>query len=629
MIRFLLRICAVNIALACLLVALPNVALSQATAQKQKSDDTSEKDADNKDAEQKSDAEESDEAPNKKQSDKEEGAEQKGAEEKDAEEDGEEEPDSPWIKDIPGDHLRQMQLNAIENEGAYWAHWGAKQDQYSSWKSHSNRLIPIYTFGMDLDKVRGKDSTWRSEARLKRLFGSVPKDSLNEDAEYFDQSDVYRLQKQALAAGKKNIILFVFDGMDWETTRAASVYNTGRVTYLGGRGHGLHFQDYRGTDTDFGYFVTSPDNTGTKFDVNAQTIVSPGEKRGGYNSKIGGETPWSRPLNHNYLLGKQRRLPHVVTDSAASATSMTCGVKTYNGAIGLDHEGNQLVSIAQQVQFDRDFSIGVVTSVPISHATPAAAYSNNVTRNDYQDLTRDLLGLRSVSHRDDPAPGVDVLMGGGWGEVREPKEDPEEEAKAKKELLEKQGENYVAGNKYLTDADLHAIDVENGGKYRIAQRTKGRPGKEVLDVATLKAVKEKTRLFGFFGVGGGHLPFQTADGKYNPTRGANKAERYTEADVHENVTLADMTNSALRVLETNENGFWLMIEAGDVDWANHDNNIDNSIGAVLSGDDAFRAVTTWVEKNEAWDDTVVILTADHGHYLVLRDPSALLRRLSN
>ena len=34
-----------------------------------------------------------------------------------------------------------------------------------------------------------------------------------------------------------------------------------------------------------------------------------------------------------------------------------------------------------------------------------------------------------------------------------------------------------------------------------------------------------------------------------------------------------------------------MIEAGDVDWANHANNIDNSIGAVISGDDAFRATT--------------------------------------
>ena len=40
-----------------------------------------------------------------------------------------------------------------------------------------------------------------------------------------------------------------------------------------------------------------------------------------------------------------------------------------------------------------------------------------------------------------------------------------------------------------------------------------------------------------------------------------------------------------------------MVEAGDVDWANHDNNLDNSIGAVNSGDDALRAVTDWVEAH--------------------------------
>ena len=70
--------------------------------------------------------------------------------------------------------------------------------------------------------------------------------------------------------------------------------------------------------------------------------------------------------------------------------------------------------------------------------------------------------------------------------------------------------------------------------------------------------------------------------------------------------------------------FWLMIEAGDVDWANHSNNIDNSIGAVLSGDAAFQSVTDWIEANGGWADTAVFVTADHGHYLVLEKPEALL-----
>ncbi len=67
-----------------------------------------------------------------------------------------------------------------------------------------------------------------------------------------------------------------------------------------------------------------------------------------------------------------------------------------------------------------------------------------------------------------------------------------------------------------------------------------------------------------------------------------------------------------------------MVEAGDVDWANHSNNIDNSIGAVRSGDDAFAGVVQWIENNGGWDETVLVLTADHGHYFHLDRPEALV-----
>ena len=67
-----------------------------------------------------------------------------------------------------------------------------------------------------------------------------------------------------------------------------------------------------------------------------------------------------------------------------------------------------------------------------------------------------------------------------------------------------------------------------------------------------------------------------------------------------------------------------MIEAGDVDWANHDNNLDNSIGAVNSGDRAFWVVTEWVEKHSDWTETIVIVTADHGHYFWLDQPEGLI-----
>ncbi len=505
-----------------------------------------------------------------------------------------------------------QQTNAETNRPSA-IHWGPNPEKYSSWGNHSNRLIPIYTFGIDLDGFKGNDSIYRNEQKLEELFGYVPKNTVNAEADYLDQTDVYRLQKEAIGNGKKRVILFVYDGMDWQTTWAAAIHNAGKVGYHEGRGTGLHFQDYRGAKTDYGYFVTTPHNTGTDVNVDRQIVTSPGgSTKGGYNADQAGAFPWSVPTDDHYPIAKGKSIVHAFTDSAASATSMTAGIKTYNNSINVNYMGREVLPIARQLQ-DDGWKIGVVTSVPICHATPGAAYANNVHRYDYQDITRDLIGRPSVYHPGS-LPGVDVLIGGGWGDQK--KKDGN------------QGENFVPGNKYLTDADLKAINVTNGGKYIVAERTPGESGKKVLKEAAAKAIQQDQRLFGFFGVSGGHLPFQTADGKFDPvvsakSSGPLKAEKYSEDDIRENVTLSEMSLAALDVLEAKRKPWWLMIEAGDVDWANHSNNIDNSIGAVLSGDQTFHEVTKWIESHGGWEDTCLILTADHGHYLVIETPEAL------
>jgi len=506
-----------------------------------------------------------------------------------------------------GDHIRELQMQAEEREVSECGHWGADPKNYSSWTKHSNRLVPIYTFGANLDQFDGKRSLYRDQKKIQELYGYSSPATFNPVANYCDQTHVYQLQKNAINSGKKYIILLVFDGMDWQTTQAAATYASGQP-YTSGRGAGLQFLDYSGVETDYGFFVCSPHNAGTETDANAQTVLNPGgNNRGGYSAIYGGATPWARPTSDQYLLGKMRAIPHVVTDSASSGTSMMSGSKTYNSAINVDPEGNQLIPLARQLQAERDFAIGVVTSVPVSHATPAAAYANNVSRYDYQDIARDLIGLPSVAHRREPLPGVDVLLGAGWGE---------DETEA-----EKQGENFVPGNQYFTDSDMQRVDLKNGGRYVVVQRQPKISGKDSLTDAAREAFVKRSRLLGFYGASGGNLPYQTADGGYDPIH-----EEYSAADVSENPTLDYMTLVALVLLSQNDNGFWLLIESGDVDWANHDNNIDNSIGAVLSGDAAFKMVTRWVEKNDAWDETLLIVTADHGHYLVLDQPQELVDR---
>ncbi len=312
------------------------------------------------------------------------------------------------------DPMRQLQNKAILDQQAAWASWGNDLNKFTTWTNHSNRLIPVYTFGISLDSLRARGSAYTNPERLTELYGKVPEGTVNPTAIYYDQTDIYRLQLAAVEAGYSNIILMVFDGMDWQTTRAAALYNAPTRQYESGRGTGLKFLDDRRTQTDFGLVCTSPRLTTAKHDVNAQTVNAGNTPAtGGFDSRFGGEAPWLEIAGSDYLLGLSREQPHSVTDSAASATSMTAGIKTYNGAINFDVDGNQVIPIARQLQADDEFRIGVVTSVPVSHATPAATYANNVSRGDYQDISRDLVGLPSSSHRSNPLPGVDVLIGGG------------------------------------------------------------------------------------------------------------------------------------------------------------------------------------------------------------------------
>lgn len=521
---------------------------------------------------------------------------------------------------VAEDFVRALQTKAIEDGKASWGHWGADPDNYIAWGTHSNRLIPVYTFGtlgagdgIDLTSYQGAQSPYRNEKSLQRIYGRTPTKTLNSQAEYFDQTNVFELQKAALDAGKKHVFLVIFDGMDWQSTRNAAIYKTKKVAYEKGRGTGLHFQDYgaKGT-TQFGFFCTSPHNEGTKTDVDNQTVLNAGGKMfGGYNVELGGPAPWiaGSDIKYPISLNQPAEARHAYTDSSCSASSMTAGIKSYNGAVNVDAQGVPVPTIAHIAQ-QQGYAVGAISSVPISHATPACAYAHNVDRDDYQDLTRDMLGLRSISHPDKPLPGLDVVIGTGYGDERDKDAG--------------QGKNFVPGNAYLTADDLKTADVAHGGKYVVAARKPGVNGAEALQQAAEVAGKDKRRLLGFYGVGKTkHLPFRTADGDFQPAPGrGKKAETYTPADLAENPNLAEMTRAAITALSAQDR-FWLMVEPGDVDWANHDDNLDNSIGAVLSGDDAVKVITDWVEQNSNWKDALLIVTADHGHYFHLTQPAVL------
>lgn len=539
------------------------------------------------------------------------------------------------------DRLKEMQSQNIataKKKTARPYHFGSQGpgDVFSNHASHSNRLIPFYVFGRKgrVDRITGANSVYRDPAKLKALYGFLPENTVNPEAEYADQSDLYRLQRDAVAEGVKHLFIVWFDGLDWPTTQAAAVARTGKV-YAEGKGSGLIFQDYPAAGTaQFGYYVTSPTHDKNDPDVDKQTVAI-GAKAlgGGYDAQIAGPNPWTLgPLGSQapgYLKGQSAheadqagvkaagRVLHAYTDSSTSAAEFVSGVKAYNNGINVTDDGRMVPTLFHQLQTD-GWKVGTVTSVPFDHASPAAMYAHNVHRDDYQDLARDMLGLVGVaqtSGKEGAHPGLDVVLGAGFGVQA-----------SGKTLLKAQGKNGVAGGLHITEADKAAIDVKNGGKYVVVQTEPGVSGGQAVRKAADTAAAKGERLFGLFGSKGlNHLPYRTADGRFDPAPDLDgKAETYSQADLNEQPTLADLTAAALRVLGSRpKQPFVLFVEAGDVDFALHKNNLDNAVGAVYSGEDAIRAIIAWVEANSNWDDSLMIVAADHGHYLVLDDLAAI------
>ncbi len=74
-------------------------------------------------------------------------------------------------------------------------------------------------------------------------------------------------------------------------------------------------------------------------------------------------------------------------DSASTATSIATGHKTYSGMINVDETGTKSYeTIAEKLHDQKDWKVGVVSSVNINHATPAAFYAHQASRNNYYEI---------------------------------------------------------------------------------------------------------------------------------------------------------------------------------------------------------------------------------------------------
>ncbi|MDD4189842.1 MAG: alkaline phosphatase [Mangrovibacterium sp.] len=154
-----------------------------------------------------------------------------------------------------------------------------------------------------------------------------------------------------------------------------------------------------------------------------------------------------------------------ITDSAAGGTALATGVKTYNGAIGIDAEGNPVKTILEYAE-EKGKSTGLVATAAVNHATPAAFIAHRKDRGMYEDIAADFLKT-----------DIDVFIGGGYKYFTERKDgrDLVEELKQKGYNVEQEMKN-VAGVKSEKLAGLVASEHlphagERNGMLPLATKT--------------------------------------------------------------------------------------------------------------------------------------------------------------
>jgi len=352
------------------------------------------------------------------------------------------------------------------------------------------------------------------------------------------------------AGAAKNIILFVGDGMGVSTVTASRILE-GQMRGMSGEENSLSF----GTFPFTGLSKT--------YNVDAQT-----------------------------------------PDSAGTMTAMVSGVKTDVGTIGVDEDitrgdcasvaGNELATALELAEIAGK-STGIISTARITHATPAATYAKSADRNwednsdmpetgaeACEDIASQLVNFEANLEARHAGvaldvDGIEVVMGGGRRHFL-PKDAAANspDAVSSTEGDRTDGRNLVAEwmTTYSTESDFYVYD---------------QTGFDAIDT------EATTHLFGLFNES--HMQYE-----------ADRAN-----DIAGEPSLAEMTEKAIKILDNNDDGFFLMVESGRIDHAHHAGNAYNALQDTIELSEAV-AIADELTSNR---DTLIIVTADHGHVFTI------------
>ncbi len=236
-------------------------------------------------------------------------------------------------------------------------------------------------------------------------------------------------------------------------------------------------------------------------------------------------------------------------DSASTASAMASGEKIFSGVINYAVDMETPLTTISEYAKEAGYKVGVVSSVSIDHATPAAYYAQQQSRNDYYDIS-----VQAMTN------GIVDFIGGGAFQKPDGSD----------------GEQ----------TNIYDMGVENG--FTIANDI---PSIQALSASDAPVLAYVPDLIG------------SAAMQYEVDRLAIVEEG------GESLSLADMTQAAIDVCDNGEDGFFIMVEGGKVDWAGHANDALTNIYETIALSDAVQTALDFASEHP--DETLIIVTGDH------------------
>ena len=236
-----------------------------------------------------------------------------------------------------------------------------------------------------------------------------------------------------------------------------------------------------------------------------------------------------------------------ITDSSAAGTCLASGKKTNNGTLGLDDQNEPVKTIAEILR-DKGWSIGIMTSVSIDHATPGAFYAHVNKRSNYYTIGTQLAASQF---------------------------------------------DFFGGSSFLHPTDKNDPSAPN--VYKVCEEAGYRFAHGYKEYTTLA---DEKRL----------ILIQEHEGLDN-TKPSEGMLPYALDKKPEDLTLPQITSAAIDFLSRKDKPFFMMVEGGAIDWACHSNDAATVIGEVREFDEAIKLVYEFYLKHPK--ETLIIITADH------------------